>query len=464
MRILLLTHYYAPEYGAPQRRWSALVGRFVAAGHLVTVAAPVPHYPDGRPDPTHRRTHRIGAVESGMHGETVLRTAYLPHRGDIATRTADHLVAALHSLSRLSRRFARPEDRPDVIVATAPAIPTLMLGRVLARRWDVPLVAEMRDAWPDLVTQVGGIGPAVPVPVPVPESVVAGARAVAEEGVAPGSVVPGSVAGERAPSGRAPLADAVRRLRRAAVAFTKGAVHHRVTDWQAEARAVVTTTTRFAEVLRERGVEQVEVVRNGTDLTRVARQHDHPSGDHPELRCLYLGNMGRSQGLETVVRAAAELSAAGVLLQVRLVGHGVQAAALGVLADELDAPVEVLPRIPHREVSAQYAWADTVIVSLRSWAPFAWTVPSKLYEILATGRHVTALLDGEAADVVRAACAGDVLPPEDVDALAALWRELAADRSRTAIRASGRDWVEEHADDDELARGYLEILRTVVED
>lgn len=45
-----------------------------------------------------------------------------------------------------------------------------------------------------------------------------------------------------------------------------------------------------------------------------------------------------------------------------------------------------------------------------------------------------------------------------------LWRGLAADRSRTAVRSSGRDWVSEHADDDELARTYLKILREVVAD
>src|SRR5699024_7565619 len=97
------------------------------------------------------------------------------------------------------------------------------------------------------------------------------------------------------------------------------------------------------------------------------------------------------------------------------------------------APVDVMPRIPHREVGQQYAWADTVIVSLRDWAPFAWTVPSKLYEILATGRHVTALLDGEAADVVRDAGAGDVLAPEHEDGLVDLWRGLAADRTRVSV-------------------------------
>jgi hypothetical protein len=85
MRILLITHYYRPEYGAPQRRWSALVDRFVAAGHQVTVSAPMPHYPSGTVDPRDRVDRQVGRTEVGESGETILRTGYLPHRGDIIT-------------------------------------------------------------------------------------------------------------------------------------------------------------------------------------------------------------------------------------------------------------------------------------------------------------------------------------------------------------------------------------------
>src|SRR5699024_8931471 len=153
-------------------------------------------------------------------------------------------------------RFSRPGTRPDVIVATAPAIPTLMVGRALSLLWDVPLVVELRDAWPDLVTRV------VPGGAPGPEAPLAAARG------------------------------AGRRLLPWTGALVKGRVRREVTNWQSGARAVVTTTARFAEVLRERGVDPVRVVRNGTDLSLVPRQRDHLPGDHPELRCLYLGNMG----------------------------------------------------------------------------------------------------------------------------------------------------------------------------
>ena len=117
MRILVLTHYYAPEYGAPQRRWSALVSRFIAAGHRVTVAAPVPHYPSGRPTVEQRRDHRVGGAEHGAHGETVLiaDTAaealtgacarLLEHGGEQVTVLYDPLAVDPATLDRLEEKL-----------------------------------------------------------------------------------------------------------------------------------------------------------------------------------------------------------------------------------------------------------------------------------------------------------------------------------------------------------------------
>ena len=149
-------------------------------------------------------------------------------------------------------------------MATAPAIPTLLLGRTLSLLWDVPLVVEMREC-------VAGSGH-------------------------------GRLSAPSAPSSPE-AADAVQRgaLRRVvswSIALAKGEVHQKVTSWQSGARAVVTTTGRFADVLRERGVSTVHVVRNGA--RSVPWSHRGAIiclGDDPEeLRCLYLGNMGRSRG------------------------------------------------------------------------------------------------------------------------------------------------------------------------
>lgn len=411
MRILLLTHYYHPEHGAPQRRWNAVVRELREQGHDVVVIAPPPHYPGGRLLASDRAAHGAGRLERGRSGEVVIRSHYAPHRGSLLSRTVDHAVAAADSLRRAMLRFGRPGARPDIVVATAPAVETLVTGNLLARWWGRPLLVEMRDAWPDLVSFV--------------------------EVAATGD-------GSRL------------------VGTAKALAHAAVTDLQRRADAVVTTTAAFAAILEKRGLEPVHVVRNGTDTTRVLHLGPADASAHPGLRCVYMGNLGRSQGLEVVVHAAAELARRGVPIEVRLIGHGAHAAALARLARALDAPVVVGARVTHDEVAREYAWADTLIVSLRDWEPFAWTVPSKLYEVLATGRHVTGVLRGESASIVDASGAGDVTPPGDVEALVALWAGLADDRSRLVPRGDSRAWVMSHAESSVLAARYVHLMEDMV--
>ena len=90
MRILLITHHYAPEVGAPQHRWNALVRRFVGAGHDVAVLAPSPHFPSGRGHPGDASL-RPGAVARGLHGEQIHRLRFLEHDASVASRGLDQL-------------------------------------------------------------------------------------------------------------------------------------------------------------------------------------------------------------------------------------------------------------------------------------------------------------------------------------------------------------------------------------
>ncbi|MEK8227746.1 glycosyltransferase [Oerskovia sp. M15] len=94
------------------------------------------------------------------------------------------------------------------------------------------------------------------------------------------------------------------------------------------------------------------------------------------FRVVYAGTLGRSQGLEVVVRAAAVVESRGLPIEVRIVGAGNDATQLAALVRSLGAPVTIGPPIPHAEIDALYGWADTLVVSLRDWEPFQWTVPS----------------------------------------------------------------------------------------
>ncbi|WP_309133847.1 glycosyltransferase family 4 protein [Cellulomonas sp.] len=408
MHIVLLTHHYVPETGAPQRRWSAFVQRFMDAGHRVTVLTPPPHYPAGRLDTAHDGV-RPGTVSRGAYGETVVRVRFREHDHSLLSRTSDQLVAASDSVRHALSLLSGSQDRPDVVVATAPGLPSIPAGMLLGRLLRRPAVVEMRDAWPDLIASSGMWGPG---------------------------------------QGRG--------LRARATTVT----HESLTLLQRRAAAVVTTTVSFADVLSARGVPRVAVVRNGAHVPDLPLLP--PPGRGPgELRVLYLGTMGRSQGLETAVQAADLVRRRGVQMRLRLVGSGADVDHLSALARELDAPVDVLARVPADEVLTHYAWADTTLVSLRDWGPFEWTIPSKMYELFAVGRHVSASLAGEAARVVEESGAGDVVVPQSPLALADLWCALAAERARLDVGRAGRLWVEQNADHDRLATAYLELLAQV---
>ena len=423
MRILLLTHYYAPESGAPQQRWAALAEHFVAGGHELTVIAPAPHYPHGSLLAEHA-TMAPGTVHTGAHGETVHRVGFRSYAGDVGSRFADQLVAARAAV-RAARTPRRPAPglpaapgAPQVVVATVPSLPMLWAGRRVAARLGVPVVAEMRDAWPDLLTVADQWDPS------------SGGRATRAAHRASG------------------------------VGLT--ALGRATTREQRRADAVVTTTDTFAQALRARGMDRVHVVRNGAHPVPGYAGHALRDVADGTLNVLYAGTLGRAQGLATAMHAAALAGSRGTQVRLRLVGDGADRAPLVALAAAQRVEVEFVEPVPRSAMGEHYAWCDTVLVSLRPWPALELTVPSKLYEAMALGVHVTAAVAGEAAAIVTGSHAGHVAAPGDAAALAELWTSVAADRSLLDPGTDGIAWVAEHAEDSRLARDYLEILDAVV--
>ena len=396
MRLMLLTHSYWPEHSPPQRRWSSLVREFRKAGWTLDVVAPVAHYPNGRRNLPRREAGVAFSRQQGPQGESIRRVPYLRHIGSSSlARFIDQLFSAVISVP-----VGLLGPRPDAILATAPSLPTLATGYVLSRLRRVPLIVEMRDAWPDLARDA--------------------------------RIVQGSV---------------------------KSVIEHVVEFVQLRADLVVTVTEGFAETLRDRGLTNVVTVSNGLDLGSMPFLEPPPK-ERDVFHALYLGNHGKSQRLDVLIRASALL---GGKFHLTLVGHGTSRPHLVKLARELNAPVTFFPSLHGPAVMEKYREADTCIVSLRDdWKSFETTIPSKTYEVLAIGRHVTAIVRGEAERIILEARGGDVVAanPESV---ARLWQELAHDRNRLSSGMSGRDWVRHNADYAQLAVRYMEAITALVD-
>jgi glycosyltransferase involved in cell wall biosynthesis len=407
-RILIVSHYFPPEAGAPQARLSALAAAWAAGGDEVTVLTGMPNHPTGVLPPEYR--HAIRRRER-RDGYRVVRTwLYATPNEGVLRKTLSHLSFMLSSVVLGGRACGKA----DTVVVSSPTFFSIGSAWLLARLKRARLVVEVRDLWPAIFVELG---------------VLTNRR----------------------------LIGLLERLELAAYAA---------------ADQVVVVSDGFRANLIDRGVPaaKVHTIRNGVDLDRFGPAES--AGPHSSTRAeararlgarpgdclvLYAGTHGISHALPRVADAAALL--AGHSVHVTFVGDGSDKPRLRRRVTELGlSNVTLAPAVPPGQVPELLAAADICLVPLRDVPLFATFIPSKMFEYLAAAKPVIGSVTGETAQILREAGAV-VVSPEDSEALADAIRGLAADPARReAIGRRGRSYVERFFDRAELAREYRKIL------
>ncbi|WRS29040.1 glycosyltransferase family 4 protein [Actinomycetaceae bacterium MB13-C1-2] len=413
MRILIIAQQWEPEEGTPQRRWAPLVEGLIARDHIVDVVAPPPHYPGGTLTSNDPKV-QSGAVAVGRHGETVWRCNFSPHDQRLRTRIVDQghvMLSSIRTGLRLVKRY-----HPDVVIATAPPLPAAYAAACVGKLGKTPYIVDLRDVWPDLLKYTKE-------------------WTVDQKQKSRSSVIYSSM------------------FSVATSFFTR--LTNKTLDGAA---GIVTTTPSFAERLRDRGYKNVVNVRN---LGSVLPQAVPPRVSHNpgSLKVLYLGTTGRAQGLSNVISAVRLAQAQGTDIQMRIIGSG---ASLAGLKDKAEGTgIEFLGRIPRADVMEHYEWTDTSLVHLRDWAPLKFCVPSKFYEALSSGRHVTVVANGEVERIINETGAGMAVPAMDPHALADAWTFLANNLGLLEVGDRGTRWLAERETPDENANKFVDFVEHV---
>lgn len=404
MKILLLTHYYPPEVGAPQARLSELARHLARRGHRVAVLAPLPHYPTGVIPEAYR-----GAWlrRETLDGVPVVRTwAYaVPNRG-VAKRLLDHLSFMLSAL------YGAPlAGRPDVLVVETPPLFLGLTALALSVAWRVPYVMNVADPWLASAVEMG---------------VLRNRLAIA-------------------------LGRALEKLLYATAT-----------------RITTVTRGMYDGFLREGVPKaKLALVTNGVDTSFFRPDAPGGEALCRQLELdgrfvvLYAGTHGLTQGLETVIAAARQLADDGRTLFL-FVGEGAEKERLQKLASGLPN-VRFLPNQQKSAMPALLAAADACVVPLRDLPLFRGALPSKLFEAMAAGRPLITAVAGEAAALTWRARAGLCVAPERPEALAAAVARLRDEPTLCrALGANGRAYVSAYYARERIAERYEAVLRAAV--
>jgi len=403
VHLAILTQYYPPEIGAPQRRLSHLASQFVRAGHSVSVLTAMPNYPRGKIFPGYGGLWRR-ETEEGIH---LIRTPIYPAQSaNFLPRLTNYFSFVISSACVGGILL----PRPDCLLVESPPLFLGLSGYWLSRLKSARLVFNVSDLWPESAVRLGIV-------------------------------------------------------RRDGFAFRLSEWFEEFCYRKAwlvtgQSKTILESVAhRFPTV-------RLYHLSNGVDTSAFNLRVKSPADRAPlckngDFLAIYAGLHGLAQGLEQILDAA-ELVGTESGFQFVLIGDGPEKAALvaRARAQGLSNVCFLDPRSAD-EMPALLACADVLLVPLKGFIPGA--VPSKLYEGMGSGRPVLLIASGEAASVVSETSAGLVVQPGDIPAIVDALRRLKAEPELGRIMGeNGRKAALERFDRDLIAKEFIEYLEVEV--
>jgi len=406
MKILILTTHCYPDVAATGIIMRYLSEDLAKSGNTVTVITSIPHYDKGN---ALLSKYKSPGTEELCDGRLKICRVpvYAPKRKSwIFGRALSFFSFAILSVVR-----SVSVGRHDVILVLSPPLSNALTADLLSRFSRTPFVLNVQDIWPDAVIRAGAVRNSI---------IVFAARWL-----------------ERYVYGR---------------------------SWH-----VVVVSQNMRNALLPKTQSPVTVIENfcDVDFLRPFSRHNDFSQLHDLDRSfvvLFAGNIGYSQGLETLIGAALLLTDMKDVLFL-IVGNGVMKGAIATEVKRLNlSNVRFLPFQPHEVVPLMFASADVGVVLLRKGFSSS-SEPSKLLSIMAVGRPTIAAIDPQSDSwrLIEQTQCGICVEPENSTAIAASIRKLAACADlRSVLGSNARRAVVDRFSRADGVRKYEHLFASIV--
>ena len=362
MRILIYSYNYYPEPIGIAPLMTELAEGLVKRGHEVRVVTAMPNYPERQIYEGYRGKLYVNEYKNGVQ----IQRSYVWTRPQPKLLDRVLLDASFVVSSFLPALFGW---RPDVILSTSPSLPVCIPTTLLGWLHDCPVVLNLQDILPEAAVHVGLLKNKFLIQVFATLEKFAYRTATKISVIADG----------------------------------------------------------FVDNLRSKGVAANKIVQipNWVDVNFI---HPLPKEDNAFRKAhnldgkfvvLYSGNIALTQGLETVVKAAAALRDVPDIAFV-IVGEAKGLQRLQQECQDIGADnVLLLPFQPREKLPEMLAAADVGLV-VQKKNVISFNMPSKIQVLLASGRALVASVpdNGTAARAIRQSGGGVVVTPEDSQALA----------------------------------------------
>ena len=362
MRILIYSYNYYPEPIGIAPLMTELAEGLAKRGHQVRVVTAMPNYPERQIYEAYRGKWYFTEYKNGVK----IQRSYVWIRPQPKLLDRVLLDASFVVTSFLPALFGW---RPDVILSTSPSLPVCVPASLLGWLRACPVVLNLQDILPEAAIHVGLLKN--------------------------------------------------KWLIKVFSLLEKFAYR--------SATKISVIADGFVENLLSKGVssEKIEQIPNWVDVNFIRplpKEENKFRAAHNlngKFVLLYSGNIALTQGLETVIQAAAKLRDISEITFV-IAGEAKGLERLQKYCTDCGADnVLLLPFQPREHLPEMLAAADVGLV-VQKKNVISFNMPSKIQVLLASGRALIASVpdNGTAAKAIKQSGGGVVVPPEDPQALA----------------------------------------------
>lgn len=403
-KIWILNHYAQEPSGAGGTRHYSLARHLLTHGWTATVIAASTDFNTGRQRLSDRESNRI----TDYDGVRFLRVRTPAYKGNGGARMLNMLSYMVRVLLPSTTKVL---PRPDVIIGSSVHPFAALSGALLADRFNIPFVFEVRDLWPQTLVDLGRLKKA---------SLVTHALHMLEKWL-----------------------------------------YHR-------ADRIIVLLQHAYEYIVPLGVSADKIVwiPNGVELD------GYPEPAQPVVRdifkLMYFGSHGQANGLDTLLKAMALLRSRSDMGHVRLhmIGDGPLKLSLMAMANDLNLNnVKFFDPVPKQEIPSLAAEADAFVICVKDLPrlyKFGISM-NKLFDYMAAARP-TIIASAAVNNPIQDAGAGLTVRPENPLLMAEAIAKIAhmSAEQRAVLGRAGRAYVEQNHAFDSLAARLANTLNSVV--
>lgn len=403
--VWILNHYAQEPNGAGGTRHFNLAEHLQAYGWQATVIAASVEHQSGHqrlaPDQKQRCDY--------FKGVPFLWVRTPEYQGNGSRRMRNMLA---YTWAVLQRSTTAKLPRPDVVIGSSVHPFAAVAGALLARRFKVPFIFEVRDLWPQTLVDMGRL----------------------QEG-----------------------------------SFMTWALRKLELWLYRRAVRTVVLLPRAWEYITPLGIpkERVVWIPNGVDLSLFPRSTAANTANTDQFTLMYFGAHGQANGLDNVLRAMKHVQerADWRHIHLRIIGDGPLKPSLVAQASEMGLTnVSFEPPVAKSQIPALASQADAFVIAVLDLPGlYRYGISmNKLFDYLAAERPILIASDA-ANNPVEDAQAGLTVPPGQPQALAEAIVNIAntpfAERQR--MGRAGREYVEQNHGFEQLAGRLATVLDEV---